>query len=227
MTQSDQIGTSGDNGNSSGPHLHFEVRNQNRLPADPYGWLSTKPDPYFRDYSVQSVKLWVTNPSVTAPVNYGAFIIEDTVANSTTFKKWCTADNSGANCPYWYGVNVGSDGHMFYTLANGTTTDYRAQWTPGAMIPSSGRYEVKVYIPNAYATSGATRYKVFYSGGSRTVVVDQCGVPGKWVSLGSYMFLKDGTNYIRVLDSAFISDYTDSTSNMIGVDAVKFIRRSP
>lgn len=40
------MGVSGNTGNSDGPHLHFEVRNNQNRPVNPYGWDGTNVDPW-------------------------------------------------------------------------------------------------------------------------------------------------------------------------------------
>ncbi len=42
------IGISGDVGSAGSPHLHFEVRLNNGIPVDPYGWEGIGSDPYTR-----------------------------------------------------------------------------------------------------------------------------------------------------------------------------------
>ncbi len=236
VVQTQQVGTSGTTGDwGTVRHLHFEVRVQNAggswKPTDPYGWSGTYTDPWQiygsgSSAGVQSTYLWVNNPVNTAPGNYGSFILEDSTTNNSTFMKWCAADPNGTNCPYWWGVNSGSGGHMFYTYANGTTVDYQAKWTPGSNISSNGIYEVYVWIPSNYATSGAVRYTVYYWNGNKTIIVDQNYTYNQWISLGTYYFLQ-GTGYLKVVDAAYFSGYTDPTDKMVGVDAVRFIRRNP
>jgi hypothetical protein len=235
VTQKQQIGTSGDSGESDPAHLHFEVRVLDSsvsparwLPTDPNGF-ATGTDPWKTVSGVTSVNLWLTNRTVAAPANNGEFIIDDSATNTASFKRWCAADANGSQslCPYWNSsASAGyNSGHLFYTYANGTTVDYQAKWVPGTHIATTGNYEVQVYLPANYATSGAVRYTVYYNGGSRLIIVDQWYTSSKWVSLGTYPFAAGGSGYVRIEDAAYFAGFTDSMSNMIGVDAVKFIKR--
>jgi murein DD-endopeptidase MepM/ murein hydrolase activator NlpD len=61
-----RLGTSGNSGHSSGPHLHFSVFH-NCNPTDPYGWSGAGPDPLQQYQGESAVMLWKKQPLVSNP----------------------------------------------------------------------------------------------------------------------------------------------------------------
>lgn len=63
VEKGDIIGYSDSTGNSTGPHLHFEMRNANNIPVDPelyYGEVASSQDQVAVDQSVPSFKIIAT-----------------------------------------------------------------------------------------------------------------------------------------------------------------------
>lgn len=216
------IGSGGTTGNSTGPHLHYEVQRNvgSWQPVDPQGWSGGFTDPW-SSVAVSSY-LWLGSPVTNWPVDYSTHIVDN---SNSGFTKGC---NSGS-CPYWYSSGYGYGTGMWHTYSNGASADYWARWTPN--LPYSANYEVFVHVPNYNATTHAARYTVNSNAGSKTVYVDQhaaYGYPdGAWIRLGTYYCPAGGTCWVQVSDATYIDgNYTEpsSTYRRIGVDAVKWVR---
>ncbi len=224
IAKGEWIGTSGDTGYSTTPHLHFEVRHggtaqSNAVNPDNEGGVSLWTEGEWSDPSnpTQSVPAWAL-PSLTA---YGtALIVDDNTDNSGGFTK---GKNSNVacppeSCPYWWReTTLGYSGDMYWTYVNGSVVDYWAEWRPS--IPSTTMYEVQAYIPCNYATTWRAPYQIVNAVATHNVIVDQLGLCNQWIGLGVYRFSNGTAGYVRLTDA---TGESGSTSRRVGVDAVRF-----
>ncbi|MFN8453153.1 MAG: peptidoglycan DD-metalloendopeptidase family protein [Anaerolineae bacterium] len=230
------IGTSGNSGNSSGPHLHFEVEHfVNNM------WVKVNPS------NENGVPLWIdgwindstpgVNPGRPFPVlrTSGEIIIDDTTNNSGGFQKGTGSqvfsNPCTGNCSDWNDSSTGGyNGHRYWNPVTNTSTAANwAAWVPNIGTNNEGWYEVEAYIPASNATTWQATYQIRHNGGQTPVTVDQAGLNNIWVSLGVYQ--------LTLISGAYVS-VTDATGNegspnnhcgvggtcQVGVDAVRFRR---
>jgi hypothetical protein len=120
----------------------------------------------------------------------------------------------------WRTASEGYGGHLTWTQNNDAVRpNYNwARWYPKL---TAGRYEVLVYIPDRYTTTGQARYWISHADGFTLRVVDQSANGGRWVSLGTYHFRGTQDDYLSLADVTF----EPYLSRLIGFDAAKWQRR--
>lgn len=118
-----------------------------------------------------------------------------------------------------YMARGGYDSGSFYWTYNSRAipVDY-GEWRPNL---KAGQYEVFVYIPQFYATTGKAYYQIHHSGGKTDRFINQGSYQNEWVSLGAYYFDGSSSELVRLYDST--GEVYASTS--IAFDAIKFVRR--
>ncbi|RME61837.1 MAG: hypothetical protein D6790_07170, partial [Caldilineae bacterium] len=92
------------------------------------------------------------------------------------------------------------------------------RWYPSLQ---PGRYEVFVYIPDRYTTTGNARYWISHAGGFTLRTVNQGAYSNQWVSLGTYTFRGDSRDYVSLADVT----YEPRLSRLLAWDAVKWVPR--
>jgi hypothetical protein len=119
-------------------------------------------------------------------------------------------------------------GDYWYTLcgADGSGEPlYFGTWE--VSLPSAGKYEVFVWIPNpdafeydgrTYTPTQSAVYQIYHKDGLATKVVNQTLRTGAWYSLGTFTFASNAT---VVLNDRTSEPYA---STMIAFDAIKFVK---
>ncbi|MEW6086203.1 MAG: peptidoglycan DD-metalloendopeptidase family protein [Chloroflexota bacterium] len=224
------LGISGNTGLSTGPHLHFLVRNPSGRSVDPYGWTGTGADPLIHN---QKESLWIAYPALTF---YGAqvypsgeqlaypaapatgIIVDDNSVNFT---------ESPASC--WSITSAGSaQGNSFrYSKPRTSPANCTAHWSLPAGS-ASGVYSLYVRIPAVRATTEGAIYSINHEGRTDRVVVNQDVFPNAfyvtdgWVYIGRYNFTGEGGEYVELTNRT--QDESASIADLfVGADAVRFV----
>ena len=224
------LGISGNTGNSSGPHLHFLVKNPSDVAVDPYGWTGSGASPWAVN---QKESLWIAYPSLEY---YGAHIYPsgDPLAYPVRPSTGIIVDDSSppfdeipGGC--WTQINAGSaqNGQMGYTKPRTSSPTCTGKWN-FPQGSSNGMYAVYVRIPAIKATSEGAVYTIRHAGRNDQVVLNQSVFPNiyyvtdGWVYVGKYNFTGAGDEYIELTDRT-----QDQESNIadlfLGADAVRFV----
>jgi hypothetical protein len=110
-------------------------------------------------------------------------------------------------------------GNRLTWTKNNTTIQPNYNW--GRWYPKlkAGRYEVFVYVPDRYTTTARARYWISHADGFTLRIVDQSANGDRWVSLGTYSFRGNSSDYVS------LSDVTGEPylSRLIAWDAVKWV----
>jgi hypothetical protein len=116
----------------------------------------------------------------------------------------------------WFERSVGYKGHTVWTYNSNATVYNHAKWTPA--LPGAGEYDVYVHIPRQRADTHSAKYRIYHNGQEATYSVDQAVYFDEWVSIGTYDFAADGSEYV------YLDDVTGEAyaSRNIGFDAVMF-----
>ncbi len=118
----------------------------------------------------------------------------------------------------WHKVYYGYGGRSRWTT---NRAGYWARWAPS--LPRLGHYEVFVYIPWGTNLTSAARYYLKHEGDVLDFVIDQRTKAGQWVSLGTFTFNADGTEFVHL--EAATSE--PASTRAVAFDAVKFVFRAP
>ena len=126
----------------------------------------------------------------------------------------------GGPSTYWYQASIGYNSHVWWTYNRQSGVQNWGKWTPA--LNGSGNYEVYVFIPANYATTGNAGYRIHHNGVDDVRrPVNQNAYYNQWVSLGTYYFNDASDEYVFMGDETFET----SSSRMIGFDAMQFVPR--
>lgn len=141
------------------------------------------------------------------PSPSGTVVVDDTDAG---FRK-------GGPSAGWRTVAEGYNGNLTWTYNNETIQQYYnwARWYPNL---DARRYEVFVYIPDRYTTTSQARYWIYHADGYTLRVVNQSTNGARWVSLGTYRFRGDSSDFVSLADVT----YEPYRTRLIAFDAVKW-----
>jgi len=169
-----QIGWSGNRGQSTGPHLHFVLRiSALSRDIDPYGWWAVQKDPW------------------PYPSNF-------------MWRGDLTVDNRDGACQlfyggYWTRDAAGYGGESWYTLS-GRTFGASTNWGIwGTYIDRPGSYQVYAFWPKSPENTTGATYQVWHAGGPSNITVSQRDDGSRWVLLGTFDF-KQGQAAVILTD---------------------------
>ncbi|HYM15382.1 MAG TPA: hypothetical protein VEZ14_07465 [Dehalococcoidia bacterium] len=136
-----------------------------------------------------------------------------TAADYRTLK---IVDDGGATLTGTYTTLTG-DGidNAVRSVAASATATASATWR--ASLTAGTKYEARVFVP-AITGSASVTYKICYSGGCTTRVVNQASYSDVWVSLGTFTFSGTSSDYVYVNNVA--------SSGSVAVDGVEFVVKS-
>ncbi|MBN1247592.1 MAG: hypothetical protein JXC32_08025 [Anaerolineae bacterium] len=163
---------------------------------------------YFEKGGAAVAKLtWDNGTSPTPPPPTGAVVVDDT---DSGFVKGGVAGG-------WRTVPGGYNGTMTWTY-NNYSIQYNYNWARWYPNLNAGLYEVYVYIPYSYTTTGQARYWISHAGGYTLRIVNQSAYGDQWVSLGTFNFRGNSSDYVSLSDVT----YEAYRTRLIGFDAVKW-----
>jgi hypothetical protein len=147
-----------------------------------------------------------TTPPPTPPPS-GTVVVDD---RDTGFVK-------GGPASGWRYENEGYNKNLTWTTNNyNANSDYNwGRWFPRLAARS---YEVFVYIPDRFTTTGQARYWINHADGYTLRIVDQSAYSNRWVSLGTYRFRGTSDDFVSLADVTFEA----TRSRLVAWDAVKW-----
>ena len=165
---------------------------------------------YFEQTGLAVAKLAWNSGTVTPPTpppTAGTVVVDDTDPGFVR----------GGAAGGWRTVAQGYNGRLTWTY-NNYSVQYNYNWARWYPSLQARWYEVFVYIPDQYTTTGQARYWVRHANGYTLRIVNQSANGGQWVSLGTYRFAGTSNDYVSLADVT----YEPYRTRLIGFDAVKW-----
>ncbi|MBN2005532.1 MAG: M23 family metallopeptidase [Anaerolineae bacterium] len=196
------LGSSGNTGASTGPHLHFTVEH-NDFPTDPFGWRGAGQDPLVNYSGETAACLWGGAPG--AAISCADILVEDDGAG------W---SQSG----YWGETPAGNGYRQHWTNVWAQVSAY-ARWTPPTYAYYPGYYQLYAFIPADNSTTTNADYEIYIYPSTTHRYVNQNNPPNTnfWAALGSHRLQGDS-------EWVYLDDYTGEAQNSrrIAADTLKF-----
>jgi thermitase len=148
-------------------------------------------------------------------VDNGDLIIDEKESSFSSVGTWGKSTCGYAEHTYWTYTTDGS---------NGISSENSATWRP--KLPTTGRYNVLVHIPQGCGISNRTtnaRYQVQHAYGTTTVPLDQ-NTTASWVELGTFQFNTGTNGSVRLTD---LTSEPFSARKVILFDAVQWVPLEP
>ena len=205
IAHGEMLGISGTTGNSTGPHLHFQLTAPNGKSVDPYGWGGSGTDPWPFN---QPESLWVMYPSMVfywysrpAYRQCGSFLIRPLLRRASW---WMIPVRASSKLPTmcWNDINVSNgqaqNNNMSYSKPRLTGPTCTGQW----QFPSTQRRACMRFISaslRCMPPPKARSIPIQHAGRSDHVTINQAVFPNNfyvtdgWVYIGKYNF--DGAGY--------------------------------